>query len=759
MEPIPVREPAGGPVRPVGEDRDEYVPDAPPEPDGRERSLASYYWIVREEKWTVVAVAALAVALSAAYLLVATPVYEATSVVQVEHRRQSLFGADELSAALGETPPAEPEIAILRSRMLIAAVAEQLRLTVDVRPRTLPIVGRAIARRHAGEAPAPAPLGLDRFAWGGERARVDELEVPEKLLDRPLLLTALEGGRLVLHGRDGAILVEGAVGKRAVAGEGAGRVELLVSELVARPGAQFWLTKRSEDVVIDELQKRLVVQESGKSRSSGVLSIGLQGSDPAVARDIVNGIAGAYLRQNVERRSAEAAKTLEFLEKQLPKLKADVDDAEDALNAYRVRSGTVDPSSEAKGLVDRIAQLEKEIADAEVKRTELLQTFTMQHPTLVAVANKLALLRAERAALAGRVRSAPQAELDTARLTRELKDATDLYVGLLNKAQELRVAKSGTVGDVRIIDRAYVPKEPLKPRKPTVLGLGLALGLAGGVAGAILRRSWVECAESADEVEDATGVAVYVTIPHSDHQAKLARATRRRGQPPPLLAVAGPSDVAIEAVRSLRTTLRFALVEARNNVVALTGPAPGVGKSFLAANLAQVLADTGGRVVLVDADLRRGRMHRQFGLDRSPGLSDAMTGAVAIEDVIREVPGSALSVIATGSLPPNPAELLLSGAFQSLLEDLSGRFDLVIVDTPPVLAVTDAMIVARFAGVNFLVLRAGRHTQREIALAVKEFALNRVRLHGAVLNDVPVRHGRNAATGYVRYAYSADAVE
>lgn len=180
-----------------------------------------------------------------------------------------------------------------------------------------------------------------------------------------------------------------------------------VAELVARPGTQFWLTRRSMDNAIDGIQARLRVQEGGKSKNSGILTIALTGTDAALTRDIVNGIAGVYLRQNVERRSAEAGKTLEFLEGQLPKLKANVDAAESALNAFRVRSGASDPSSETKGITDRLAQLDKEIADAEVKRTELRQTFTEQHPTLVAAANKLSVLRNERAVVAARMRTAP----------------------------------------------------------------------------------------------------------------------------------------------------------------------------------------------------------------------------------------------------------------------------------------------------------------------------------------------------------------
>ena len=738
-------------IRPVsfapGRDRDPR--------SGAEATLASYAWTVFEGRWIVAGSVAVAIALALAYLSLATPVYVAKSIVQVEQKRRTIAGLDDLSAVLGESPPAEPEIEIIRSRTLIGSVIDQLQLDIAAGPRRFPLVGSAMARSYPGPGPAPALL-LRRWAWGGERIRVAAIEVPDDLLDQPLTLTAGEDGRYLLTDEDETFRLEGAAGKAASAGEGQRSVRLAVSELVARPGTQFLLTKRDREHVISALQGQLRIQEKGKK--SGIISIELDGSNPRLVADIVNAVSSAYLRQNVERRSAEAAKTLDFLDTQLPKLRANVDAAEAALNAFRVGTGTVDTSAEAKAMLDRSVALKKEIADAEVRRTELRQAFTESHPNLIAVANKLALLRSEQAELTARMRSVPQAELNSARLGRELKDATDLYVALLNRAQELRVAKSGTIGDVRIIDRAPVADTPSSPKTGAVLVLAIMMGLSLGMAGAILRRAWVKRADTPDDVEAATGLPVYVTVPHSDAQAELVRATRRtRGAASPLLAEAAPGDVAIETMRSLRTSLQFALVESRNNVVALTGPAPGTGKSFIALNLAHVLAAAGRQVLLMDCDLRRGHLHRQFGFERKPGLSDVVSGELGLEDAIRNTPLPGLCVLPTGRIPPNPAELLSSQRFETLLAEASARFDLVIADTPPLLAVTDAMLVARFAGVNFLVLRAGMHTGHELALAVKQFTLGGIRLHGTVLNDVRATgRTRYARGGYVQYAYSSD---
>jgi tyrosine-protein kinase Etk/Wzc len=213
--------------------------------------------------------------------------------------------------------------------------------------------------------------------------------------------------------------------------------------------------------------------------------------------------------------------------------------------------------------------------------------------------------------------------------------------------------------------------------------------------------------------------------------------------------------MAIESLRSLRTSLQFALFEARNNVVAITGPSPGVGKTFISANLAHVLASPERRVLLVDCDLRRGSVHRSVGVQRQPGVSDVVSGGVAlVSEAVRHTAHPQLHVLPAGRVPPNPAELLASHAFARLVSWASSNYDLVLIDTPPALAVTDAMEVARLAGVNLIVLRAGHHSIREIRAAVKRYAQAGLRLHGAVLNDVRATFGRYGRHGrYQRYEY------
>jgi len=695
-------------------------------------------------------VAAGVIALGALYLVLKAPIYAADVVLQVEDHATSVTRLDELSAALGEKPPSDAEMELIRSRTLLERVVDDLGLDVEARPRTLPVVGAAVARLHQGPELAGAPAGLEGFAWGGERIRVERLKVSDDLLDEPLRLTVLDGERLRLEGGKG-LVATGRVGWPLEAQAGASRVQMFVSDLAARPGTAFVLVKRRRSDVVDQLQDRLTVTERGKK--TGILVAELEDHDPTRVAAILDALANGYLRQNVERRSAEAAKTLAFLESQLPSLKTSLATAESAVNAYQQRKGTVDLSRETQSMLERAVDVERQLSEIQLQRSELSDRFTDQHPTMVALREKEARLRAQRNAMSIRMKDLPEKELESARLSRDVKVANDLYLLVLNKAQELRVVKSGTVGTVRIVDRAVVPHEPVRPRPAPVLALSLLLGLGAGVAAAFAQNALEDVAADPDEIERATGVPVYATIPHSPRQEGLGRRLRRRRAVVPILADADPGDIAVENLRSLRTSLQFALAEAPSNVVAISGPGPGLGKSFVAVNLAHVLAAADRRVLLVDGDLRRGRLHRFFGLPRSPGLSDLVSAAVPPDVAIRPSGFARLDVLSTGRIPPNPADLLAGDRFQQLLADASRRYDVVLMDTPPILAVTDGLLEGRSAGVILLVLRAGHHPLREIVLTVKRLAQNGIRVHGAVLNDVVAgaRQGRYA--GYYQYEY------
>jgi tyrosine-protein kinase Etk/Wzc len=710
-------------------------------------SLAEYVDVLVEGRWLIAAVAAVAVVLGAGYAFVATPIYRSDVLVQVEQKKGGMGGLDDLSGLFGESSPAETEIEILRSRSLVGQVVDELKLDLVAEPRRFPLFGKALAKRHAEDEPAGAFLGFGSYGWGGERIAVQRLEVSPRWEDSedPFVLVAGAEGAYTVRAGDQE-LVAGQVGKAA---EGNG-VALFVSELRARPGTEFAIAKLSRDEVVAEFQRDLRIAEKGKK--TGVLQLALEGPDRARIAAVLDSLSQAYLRQNVERKSAEAEKTLAFLETQLPELKGKLDAAEAELETYRTHKGGLDVSIETEAAVKRSVEIEKAVSELQVESAALRQRFTESHPMIVALIGKLAKLQSERTLMEERMRKLPEAELESARRMRDVKVANELYLTLLNKAQELKVIKSGTIGTVRILDAAILAAKPVKPKKPTLLALSLFLGLALGVAAAFGRRALDRGVEDPDLVERTIGVPVYASVPHSGVQNGRTR-KRSHGERIPILAAADPGELAIESLRSLRTSLQFSLLEAKNQIVTIGGAAPGIGKSFVSANLGHLLAEGGKRVLVVDGDLRRGQLHRYFGGGREKGLAEAIRGEAGIDHAVRTTESPNLFFLPTGEMPPNPAELLGSDRFQKLLDQLARNYDLVLVDLPPILAVTDGALVARTAGVNLVVLKAGKHPMREIQAAMRQFHRNGVRAHGFVMNDVVIDRGLGRKSAY-HYQYS-----
>jgi len=722
------------------------LPDAPQTDDPDDSALREWAALVSTSRWLVAGTVAACVAAAGAYVLVATPVFRSDAVVQVEERSRGIAGLEELTAAFSSTTPAETEIEVIRSRALLGGVVGRLGLDVLASPRHFPVVGAALARRRDAAGPVAAPPMLQGFAWGGERIAVGRLDVPERLLGRTLSLTAREGGRFLLADPEGNPLLEGKVGEPATAGG----VGIFVERLEARDGTRFRVARLPMEEAVERLQDRLAVSERG--RKTGILQIALEGADRDLVAHTVDAVAVDYQRQNVDRRSAEAEKTLAFLSGQLPTLRRNLDDAEAALEKYRRTNGRVDVGLETKGVLERSADAERRLSELLLQRAELRQRFTESHPAALTLEDKIGKLRAERDSAGARLRDLPEAEMRSASLLRDVKVANELYLLVVNKVQELKVVKSGTVGNVRVLDTAVRARRPVRPDPIPALAAALVVGLALGIGLAFLRRALARGLEDPEAVERVTGLSVYASIPHSDAQTALARSQRGgvAGENP-LLARHDPSDLAVEAVRSLRTSVAFALAEADNNVVALGGPSPGVGKSFVAANLAQVLAESGSRVLLVDADLRKGRLHELLGGSGAPGLSDAIAAGEELPGAVRATAQPGLDFLPRGRTAPNPSELLGSDRFRKVMDWASRSYDVVVIDTAPILAVTDGALVSRLCGVNLLVLRAGRHPIREIGAATKAYAQGGVRLHAVVLNGA--RPSRSGGHGY-HYQYS-----
>jgi tyrosine-protein kinase Etk/Wzc len=283
--------------------------------------------------------------------------------------------------------------------------------------------------------------------------------------------------------------------------------------------------------------------------------------------------------------------------------------------------------------------------------------------------------------------------------------------------------------------------------------LALLLGGFVGVGLAFARKALKSGVDDPDLIEKHIGIPVYATIAHSNRQDRLFKDMKAKKAKRAILAIDSPDDAAIESLRNLRTALHFGMMDVKNNCIMIAGPSPTVGKSFLSVNLAAVLTSNDKKVLLIDGDMRRGHLHEYLGIERQNGLSEFISGEIPIGDALHETTIEGLTLIPTGTLPPNPAELLLHERFSNCLRELAPKYDHVIIDSPPILAVTDAAIIGQGVGGTLMVLRAGEHPLREIEQATKRLQQADVNLRGILFNDVKASARRYGAGKY-HYQYS-----
>jgi tyrosine-protein kinase Etk/Wzc len=714
--------------------------------------LHRLWGLLVDARWLILGTTVLALLLGAAYAFLATPIYKADALLQVEKKQSGLPGFEELNEALGQESSTAAEIAILTSRLVLGNVVEQLHTDIQVAPDRTPVLG-------AVGTPDPAPPGSPRPLFAGYRdsetlVTIKRFTVPENLRGAEFTLSADDQGHPALY-YQGQKVLSGPADQVLNSEDASIALELGEWQY---GGEDLTLVRQSRLSAVNNLRGRMEVQEKGKD--TGILTVTLTGPNQARIQKELDAVADNYLLQNINRQAAEAEKSLAFLDEQLPELKAKLTNAEEKLNEYRLQRDSVDMELETQSLLGRLVSMEAKLNELKIKESEVSAKFTKEHPAYRTLLEQRRSLEQEKAQLNKQIGDLPETQQKILRLMRDVELNQEIYVGLMNRAQELRIMKASTVGNVRIIDDAVVSPQPVKPKKDLVIALAGVLGLmlsAGYVLGAGLLHRGIE---TPDQLEEQ-GIPVYAAVPLSEKQQKLDRIValmrrRKRGRHDAisLLALNDPSDLAIEALRSLRTSLHFAMMEASNKVMMISGPSPEVGKSFISANLAAVLAQVGQKVIVVDADMRKGHLHRYFENQNDVGLSDVLSGQAEYQQAIHATKVDNLSFMPRGQIPPNPAELLMHSRFKALMERLSAEYDLVLVDTPPILAVTDAAIIGQQAGTSLIVARYGMNSAKEVDVSVHRFEQNRVEIKGAILNAIERRASNEY--GYYAYNYNSD---
>lgn len=717
----------------------------PTEEDDDEIDLMALAGVLWGGKWIVIAVTFLALVLGVAYYVISPRGYQATSLVQVQPQSAGFAAATAVQDLFGtSTSPIEGEVAIMGSRYILGQAIDKLNLDWVAAPLRFPVIGRAIEAGRIPDMPGLIPTAYGRK---GDAISVTALQVPPDWIDQRILLTDEGNGAYVLALPDGSS-AKGKVGVPVT--DKAKGYALLVSKLDGITGRKYVIERLRRDEVMRSLLGGFSVSETPKG--SNMLAATYSDSNPDRAQAILAAITQAYVAQNIDQSSAEAQKSLSFVQSQLPRAKAAVEKAQQALANYQDQHKTVDLSYETQALLTAQGNLQEQLNQLNLQQASMSTDYTVNHPVYQALLQKKKELKTQIADLQKQMDQLPQAQKAVLDLTSNLKVAQQSYVGMLSKVEELKVLSNGAVGNVRIIDAAQASSIPVSPRHLVVVLAGV-LGLILGAGIVLGRHALATGLHGAEEIE-RLGLPVFATIGHSS----MTLAKRGARGTWPILAVKDPDDPAVEAIRSLRTSLHFGMLDAKSKAVLLTSAAPAAGKSFIAINLAVTAAQAGQRVCLVDADMRRGCQRHYLGQPRgTPGLAEVLAGDVTLDAALVQGPAEGLDCLVAGRFPPNPSELLMRAEFTRLLETLNERYDLIILDGPPTLAVTDPVIISRSVAATIAVARHLVTMAGAIQAVQKSFQSAGARLTGAILNDFraeKTRYGYGQGYAYnYRYSY------
>ncbi|NAR86735.1 polysaccharide biosynthesis tyrosine autokinase [Acinetobacter haemolyticus] len=684
------------------------------------------------------------------YLRTTPNTYSVDALVQVESSKgasAALLG--DLSQVIDQKSPAQSEIEILKSRLVLGSVIQALNLDINISNPNDTFVQRLL--RKPDDAIEYAPKGIT-FQDGQKSFEVRQFDIPQVFLDKTLRLHFKDNQFELIDTRTDEILLSAPLNQ---VNQLSNRYGVWKLDVFSRDQLKtdYLIRKRSLPAAVKAISANYSVAEKGKL--TGILGLSYQGEDKQHITKVLNAILSAYSAQNVARKSAETEQTLKFLDEQLPELKQQLDKAEREFNKFRQQYNTVDVTKESELYLTQSITLETKKIELEQKQADIAAKYTAEHPAMREINAQITAIKKQIADLNSTLKQLPDLQRQYLQLYREVEVNTQLYTALLNSYQQLRIAKAGEIGNVRIVDTAVEPVEPIKPKKLQILILAIFLGGFIGTLIALLRNMLRTGIKDSSQIERELDLPVYATVPRSPVQETRMSILKKK-KSIPILAVKNSDDIAVESLRSIRTAIHFALNNAKNNIVMIAGPAPEVGKSFISTNLATIFAQSNKKILLIDADLRRGYLHKYFNKDVKPGLAELLTGQAELSQVIQETEVSGLSIMTRGKNPANPSEILSSEQFKTLLETLSPQYDHIIIDTPPILAVTDGIIISQYVGVTLLVARYAKSQMKELELSLNRFDQAGVKVNGFILNDIQRASGGYGYGYNYAYAYKAN---
>ena len=649
------------------------------------------------------------------------PQYTSDILLQIDAKGGNATKAmGEMGSILDVASPADAEIELIKSRMVLSYVVEAERLCFNATP-----VG-----------------AVDRFTHKEGRMDLDSLYIPTLARAEKWMARAVDENTYEVISPEEQVILEGKVGELYKAPYAGDTLDIHVSKMLAQPGQEFVLSQSGMLGAIAALKAGLKVAEKGKK--SGIIEASFNHRYPDRAASILNTVAKTYLRQNVEMRSAEAAKTLEFLEKQLPGVKAKLDSVEKILADYRYSIGSVDMTGETHAHLNKESEIQRQILDLEQQKQAAMRLFKEEHPSVQTLIRQQNRLRAELAKLKKTAEKMPLTQQEVARLKEDVAVNNEIYTNMLNNIQQLRVVRAGEVGNVRIVDFAQINGAPSKPKKMNIIICSVAASFMLGVLLVFLLRMMHNGVRSVTEIERETNTSVLAKVPeNSDTSLNLKfRKTRKTH------VQTDPDDPLSESIRSILTAIDFSFnMNKEHQVIMVSGIMPGVGKSFISTNLAATFAMVGKKTLFIDADMRKATCRFT-----KVGLVDVLMGKVTFENAKIASPNLPnLDILESGKFTLSAFELLRGDMLKKLIDEIRPQYDAIIIDTPPTNLVTDAYMVCPLIDFALIVLHYGRHSMDSIKESLHTLERYCDKPKAFVLNHCEHRHGYGYGYGYGYY--------
>ena len=735
-------------------------------------------------KWLILVITALAMVIGWIYSTTISTMYQSTALIQIENKSQGIGiggmqgGASNgvssgLGGVSGGVSSVQVETALIKSHFVLQPIVELLGLNVKVVPHYFPVLSKFFIHFHKSKRLTLPFLGMNRYAWGGEKINVKQLKVPPQFFDSNFRIVAKGNETYELYTAAKKLVLQGKVGEEVESSIIPG-VKIWITELDANVGTEFNLIQQSSGGVADGIDSNLMLSDigSGQGVGTGILNVVLNGTDQQSLPLTLNTIINYDIQRNIDKKNVEIQKTLDFLGQQAPILKNSLEQTEAALSDLKSNYGAgggVGISTNTGGVgansggisfggnifLDKLVALDKSIEEIKLKKGELLQSFTEKHPIIISLTRQQKRLEQELLVLEDKLKSLPKTEQKILGLTRDIKVKEQMYMLILGRIQELQITQAGSVSDVRLLTPAASAVE-LPSKQLTIIAAAALIGFLLSIAIIFTRKALTQGVDDPDYVEDYLGIPTYAVLPYSREQKKLAREVKRNiyGTGPFVLAASKPKDLVIEGLRSLRTMLQFNLQEADSNVISVLGTSPGIGKSFVSVNLAQLFVDAGKSVLLIDADIRKGKMHLYLECKKSLGLAELLNGSSEFDEVKNKIADKFDFVACGESTGPSPVELFLSGKFQEFISNVSELYDVVVIDTPPILAVAEGVIIAqKINSVNVLLIGVGTDDLSGAERTAKILNKNGVKVNGLVFNSVTKSKNSH---GYGHYGYYDD---